>query len=79
MATNATQNIQVTIEDTGVAIIQFNRPNKRNAFNQAMITEIVTTLQSLDSDDSVRAVILTGGAEGSFCGRFWFVTDALFQ
>lgn len=59
-----------TASDTGVALIQFNRPAKRNAFSQNMINEIVATLDHLDSVDTVRAVVLTGGPEGHFCGKF---------
>ncbi|KAF5549851.1 enoyl hydratase [Fusarium mexicanum] len=56
-----------TNSDTGVALIQFNRPAKRNAFSQNTINEIVATLDHLDSVDTVRAVVLTGGPEGHFC------------
>ncbi|KAG9501772.1 hypothetical protein J7337_007463 [Fusarium musae] len=56
-----------TNSDTGVALVQFNRPAKRNAFSQNTINEIVTTLNHLDSVDTVRAVVLTGGPEGHFC------------
>jgi enoyl-CoA hydratase len=62
-----------TNSDTGVAIIQFNRPAKRNAFSQNTIHEIVTTLDHLDSVDTVRVVVLTGGPEGHFCGKFKFL------
>ncbi|KAF5554911.1 enoyl hydratase [Fusarium napiforme] len=55
--------------DTGVALIQFNRPAKRNAFSQNTINEIVATLDHLDSVDTVRAVVLTGGPEGHFCAH----------
>lgn len=57
-------------EGTGVATIQFNRPAKRNAFAQKTIDEMVATLAYLDSVDTVRAVVLTGGPEGHFCGKF---------
>ncbi|KAF5973580.1 enoyl-CoA hydratase [Fusarium bulbicola] len=65
-----------TSSDTGVALIQFNRPAKRNAFSQNTINEIVTTLDHLDSVDTVRAVVLTGGPEGHFCAhRIEFLKD----
>lgn len=57
-------------EKTGVATVQFNRPAKRNAFSQKTINEIVATLAYLDSVETVRAVVLTGGPEGHFCGKF---------
>ncbi|OBS22959.1 hypothetical protein FPOA_09280 [Fusarium poae] len=55
------------VEETGVATIQFNRPAKRHAFAQKTIDEIVATLAYLDSVETVRAVVLTGGPEGHFC------------
>ncbi|KAF5641685.1 enoyl hydratase [Fusarium tjaetaba] len=58
-----------TNSDNGVALIQFNRPAKRNAFSQNTINEIVATLDHLDSVDTVRAVVLTGGPEGHFCAH----------
>jgi enoyl-CoA hydratase len=51
-------------------LIQFNRPAKRNAFSQKTIGEFVATLAYLDSVETVRAVVLTGGPEGPFCGKF---------
>ncbi|KAF5595074.1 enoyl hydratase [Fusarium pseudocircinatum] len=58
-----------TNSGTGVALIQFNRPAKRNAFSQNTINEIVATLDHLDSVDTVRAVVLTGGPGGHFCAH----------
>ncbi|KAM0550247.1 hypothetical protein ACHAPJ_009096 [Fusarium lateritium] len=52
---------------TGVGLIQFNRPAKRNAFTQKTIDELLATLTYLDSVDTVRAVIITGGPDGPFC------------
>ncbi|KAF4450371.1 enoyl-CoA hydratase [Fusarium austroafricanum] len=62
------QDLKLSIGNaTGVALVQFNRPAKRNAFSQNTINEIVATLAHLDSSDTVRAVVLTGGPEGPFC------------
>jgi len=62
--------VKVDVQGTGVATVQLNRPRKRNAFNQSMINEIVRTLQELDTNDEVRAVVLTGGDSAHFCGMF---------
>ena len=43
-----------------VAILWFNRPDVRNAFNETMIAEITSALDALDADDDVRAVALAG-------------------
>ncbi|KAK4221605.1 enoyl-CoA hydratase [Podospora fimiseda] len=62
------RDIQVNLDDTtGVALVRLFRPAKRNAFSQAMIEELVTTLNHLDKLDSVRVVVLTGISEGPFC------------
>lgn len=64
------QNIIVTVDsEKGVALVHFNRRAKRNAFSQLMIDEIVSALRQLDDSDAVRAVVLTGGSEGPFCGK----------
>ncbi|WYZ40002.1 hypothetical protein EsH8_IV_000343 [Colletotrichum jinshuiense] len=62
------QTLQLTVDaDKGVALIRFDRPAKRNAFSQAMIGELVSTLAHLDALDTVRAVVVTGGPDGPFC------------
>ncbi|MBI4190091.1 MAG: enoyl-CoA hydratase [Betaproteobacteria bacterium] len=50
----------------GIATITLNRPAKRNAINLGMRNEIMAALRDAGDDDSVRAVILTGGTE-VFC------------
>ncbi|KAF4307760.1 Crotonase core [Botryosphaeria dothidea] len=55
-----------TCRDDGVALIEFNRPSKRNAFSQAMIDQLVATLLRLDQDGRVRAVVVTGSPGGPF-------------
>ncbi|KAK4445248.1 enoyl hydratase isomerase, partial [Podospora aff. communis PSN243] len=61
------QDIQLTLNsETGVALIRLDRPAKRNAFSQSMIDDLAKILAQLDNDNSTRAVVLTGGAEGPF-------------
>lgn len=45
-----------------VALIRFDRPDKKNAFHSSMIVELGRILAELNSDDSVRCVVLTGGS-----------------
>ncbi|OLN85686.1 4-chlorobenzoyl coenzyme A dehalogenase-2 [Colletotrichum chlorophyti] len=60
--------LQLTVDaEKGVALVRFDRPAKRNAFSQAMISELVATLAHLDALDTVRAVVVTGGPDGPFC------------
>jgi len=57
--------VELTI-DNGVAIVALNRPEVRNAINDALRTELVATLERVAADDAVRAVVLTGKGKG-FC------------
>jgi enoyl-CoA hydratase len=43
-----------------LAIITLNRPDARNALNMKMVTELVQALTELESDDSIRCIVLTG-------------------
>lgn len=43
-----------------VARVTMARPEVHNAFDARLIAELTATLESLDRDDSVRAVVLTG-------------------
>lgn len=52
--------------DGAVARVTLNRPEVRNAFNDAVIQELTTTFEQLGQDASLRAIVL--GAEGkAFC------------
>jgi methylglutaconyl-CoA hydratase len=46
--------------DGGVARVWLNRPEVRNAFDGLMVTELRSVLGQLDSDESVRVVVLGG-------------------
>jgi 2-(1,2-epoxy-1,2-dihydrophenyl)acetyl-CoA isomerase len=50
----------------GTATITLNRPDKLNAFTEAMHGEFAHALDRIELDRSIRAVILTGAGRG-FC------------
>jgi methylglutaconyl-CoA hydratase len=50
----------------GVARVTLNRPEVRNAFDDALIAELTKTFTELDQDGSVRAVVLAGNGP-AFC------------
>jgi enoyl-CoA hydratase len=50
----------------GAGIIIFNRPEKLNAYNRALITEFDSVLARFERDEKVRAVIITGSGERAF-------------
>src|SRR3954470_23004501 len=56
------------IEETGdgVTTLTLNRPDKLNAFNRTVSSELVAALARIRADETVRAVILTGAGR-AFC------------
>ena len=64
------QRVTVTITD-GVADVRLNRPDKRNALDNAMFAGLITTGERLKTEPGVRAVVLSG--EGpDFCAGLDF-------
>lgn len=57
----------VLIEKEGpIAVLTINRPEKLNALNKETIQELSDSLDQLNTDESVRAVILTGAGNKAF-------------
>jgi enoyl-CoA hydratase len=50
----------------GIALLTLNRPDRLNAINLAMYTELEDTLDALAADRAARAIIITGAGRG-FC------------
>ncbi len=50
----------------GIATITFDRPEARNAFDQAMAESMLAALKTAEKDDAVRVVVITGRG-GAFC------------
>jgi methylglutaconyl-CoA hydratase len=62
---NVTANLLLDIH-AGVARVVLNRPQLRNAFDDALINELTAAFKALDADSAVRVVVLAG--EGpAFC------------
>jgi enoyl-CoA hydratase len=56
----------VLVEREGaVGVVLLNRPQQLNALSDALMDELVQTLEELDRDDAIRAVVL-GGNERAF-------------
>jgi enoyl-CoA hydratase/carnithine racemase len=60
------QLINYEQDTAGIAQITLNRPNQLNALNQAMSEELHSALDLVDTDPSVRILILTGTGR-AFC------------
>ena len=56
----------LTQAENGVLIITINRPEAKNAVNQAVAQGLAAAMEQLDSDKSLNAGIITG-AGGTFC------------
>ena len=50
-----------------VGIITLNRPQRMNALNIACIKELCSTLDTIEKDSEIKAVIITGGQDNFFC------------
>ena len=63
-----TMNYTTIITDIadGIMTITLNRPDRLNAFNRDMLSEMMDALDVADADDSVRGIIVTGAGRG-FC------------
>jgi methylglutaconyl-CoA hydratase len=60
-----TATLDIT-RDGAVARVFLNRPDVRNAFNDAVITELTAAFRALGADPSLRAIVL-GGHGKAFC------------
>ncbi|MCL6514355.1 MAG: enoyl-CoA hydratase/isomerase family protein [Alicyclobacillus sp.] len=56
-------------EDRGaVSVVRICREKQLNALNLALMDELVATLEACDADDSIRAIVLTGGEKAFAAG-----------
>ncbi len=50
----------------GIAVMTLNRPDKLNALNYALIDRMLALLDMIETEDAIRAVIITGAGERAF-------------
>jgi enoyl-CoA hydratase len=58
--------LTVSRDDT-IAVVTFNRPERRNAFDLSMWRGLRTIMRQLSADDSLRCVVLRGAGNKAFC------------
>jgi enoyl-CoA hydratase/carnithine racemase len=63
------ETVIVTRDADGVAVVTWNRPARRNAFDQRMWLEGRDTLCAMLTDDTVRAVVVTGAGDAFSAGQ----------
>lgn len=56
-----------TDKDTGVAVLTLDRPEKLNAIDIELASELASAWREFRYDDSVRALVVTGAGERAFC------------
>lgn len=59
-------NYKLNIDQRGVATVSLNRPELHNAFNDALITDLINCFKELEKNNEIRVVVLTGEGK-SFC------------
>ncbi|OBJ67859.1 crotonase/enoyl-CoA hydratase family protein [Mycobacterium sp. 1274756.6] len=67
MTETSDQPAALTERRDNVLVITINRPDARNAVNGAVSTAVGDALQAAQDDPEVRAVVLTGAGDKSFC------------
>ncbi len=54
--------------DEGIAWVELDRPEKRNAMNPTLNSEMIDVLETLDADDATGVVVLTGAGDAFSAG-----------
>lgn len=62
-------NLIVSHQHEGIAVVELNRPRKKNALSQALINELTGTLHHLDRSPDILVVVLCSAFGTPFCGR----------
>ncbi len=71
----AVEGAVTATREGGILRLTIDRPDRRNSLSHSMIREMVTILTDAATDDSLRAVNITG-AGGNFCtGADWVATN----
>jgi enoyl-CoA hydratase/carnithine racemase len=65
--TRVYSTIRYEAGDDGVAVVTLDRPERHNAFDETMCDELAALWARLRTDDAVRAIVLTGAGDRSFC------------
>ncbi|MCE1114398.1 MULTISPECIES: 2-(1,2-epoxy-1,2-dihydrophenyl)acetyl-CoA isomerase PaaG [Pseudomonas] len=63
------QHILFAIDDDGVALLSFNRPEQLNSFNSAMHLEVREALKQVRQSEHARVLLLTGEGRGFCAGQ----------
>lgn len=71
--------VQIEKPVPGIALVTLQRQDKHNALNDALISALIETGESLRDDASIKAIVLTGGLRAFSAGADISTFDALQQ
>jgi enoyl-CoA hydratase/carnithine racemase len=60
-------NLLLTSQTGHLAFVVFNRPDKRNSLNYAMLEALPRVLQELTSKPDLRVIVFRGSGDAAFC------------
>ncbi|HZA21354.1 MAG TPA: enoyl-CoA hydratase/isomerase family protein, partial [Dehalococcoidia bacterium] len=53
-------------KEEGVAILTMNRPDKLNAMNRQLTTELQDAVKQMNADDEIGCIVITGSGNRAF-------------
>lgn len=60
------ETLLLEIDEAGIALLTINRPDKLNALNKQVFDDLDACIAHIESNDAVKAVIITGAGEKAF-------------
>ena len=60
--------LQKIDEETGVAWLTFNRPEKKNAMSQKFMAELIKALKDIAENDKIKCIVTTGSGDSYSSG-----------
>ena len=63
-----TETVLTQLDEHGVLLVTLNRPEKKNAFNNAQWLALKSALESAQDDASVACVVITGAGQDFSAG-----------
>jgi 2-(1,2-epoxy-1,2-dihydrophenyl)acetyl-CoA isomerase len=68
-AYEGSEHLHVVLGDDGVLRIVIDRPDKRNALDDAMVAAMIAAVDAAERDEAARAILISGAGD-HFCGGF---------
>ena len=68
MDTGTFRGFEVTVPESGIALITFNQPERMNGLTRPIKRDLVETLLQAQMDDAVRVVVFTGSGRAFSAG-----------